>query len=278
MRTDRIDFLDLQFDRLTFSQVKSRLRAATAESPYGYIVTPNVDHLVRVHRDPELRSLYDAAQLCLCDSRILRLLARLSGIDLPLVAGSDLSAALFHGVIKPGDRIAVIGATPPFLARLRKRFPDIELLHHAPPMGLRTNTAARRKAAAFLASSNARFGFITVGSPQQEMIAHEAGQLRGASGTAMCVGAGLEFLTSDQKRAPRQLQRLGLEWAHRLATNPRRLWRRYLVDGPRIFSIYVAWLLRGRRRWWAAAGATIAAAVVITVIVRTTNSTPPPTN
>jgi len=267
MRTNRVEFLDLQFDRLPFSQVEDRLRAVTADTPYGYIVTPNVDHMVRLSSAPELRPLYNSADLCLCDSRILRFLARLTGIDLPLVAGSDLSASLFDGVIQPGDRIAIVGATPAFLDRLRARYPDVEFLHHVPPMGLRTNAEARSEAAAFLASVKARFGFVTVGSPQQEMIAREAGQTPGAGGVALCVGAGLEFITGDQKRAPRQLQLLGLEWAHRLATNPRRLWRRYLVEGPRIFAIYLAWVTRGRRKWWAAAGGALVAAILLAVVL-----------
>src|SRR5437868_2936707 len=268
MPTDRADFLDLQFDRLTFRQVKGRLRSVTAETPFGYIVTPNVDHIVRLHREPELRPLYEAALLCLCDSRVLRLLARLSGIDLPLVAGSDLSASLFDEVIEPGDRITVVGATPAFLDRLRARYTGVEILHHSPPMGLRGNAEARSEAAAFLASAKARFGFITVGSPQQEMIANEAREMPGAGGVILCVGAGLEFLTGDQQRAPRPLQRLGLEWAHRLATNPRRLWRRYLVEGPRIFPIYLGWILRGRRNRWSLAGALLVAAVGLFLIVR----------
>ena len=73
MHTDRAEFLDLQFDRLTFNQVKKRLRAATTATSYGYIVTPNVDHMVRLKREPELRPLYEGATLCLCDSRVLRL-------------------------------------------------------------------------------------------------------------------------------------------------------------------------------------------------------------
>src|SRR5438445_13120035 len=90
MRTDRVDFLDLRFDRLTFRQVKGRLRTVNAATPYAYVVTPNVDHIVRLHREPKLRELYEGADLCLCDSRILRLLARVSSIKLPLVAGSEL--------------------------------------------------------------------------------------------------------------------------------------------------------------------------------------------
>jgi exopolysaccharide biosynthesis WecB/TagA/CpsF family protein len=267
MRTDRIGFLDLKFDRLAFKQVKGRLRAVTSKTPYGYIVTPNVDHVVRLNRDPTLGPLYEDADLCLCDSRILRLLARLSGIDLPLVAGSDLSDSIFNHVLKPGDTIAVIGANADLLERLSARFPDVNLVHHVAPMGLRHDAKARRKAAAFLASANARFTFITVGSPQQEMIAREAGGFSGASGVALCVGAGLEFLTGDQKRAPRPLRLMGLEWTHRLATNPRRLWRRYLVDGPRILPIYLRWSGRERWTWWAA-GAVVVAVVLLAAIVR----------
>lgn len=270
MHTNRVEFLDVEFDRLTFNQVEGRLRAVTPDTPYVYVVTPNVDHIVRLQREPALRSLYERAGLCLCDSRILRLLARIAGINLPLIAGSDLSASLFDHVIMPGDRIAVIGATPAFLDRLRARFADVEFVHHVPPMGLRNNAKARREAAAFLATANARFTFVTVGSPQQEMIASEAADIPGAGGVALCVGAGLEFLTGDQKRAPAQLQRLGLEWAHRLATNPRRLWRRYLVEGPRIFPIFIGWALRGRRKWWAVAGTALVAIAFVAAIVRGT--------
>jgi exopolysaccharide biosynthesis WecB/TagA/CpsF family protein len=250
MRTDSVDFLDVRFDCLSFREVLRRLGAVTSATPYGYVVTPNVDHIVRLHREPALRTFYQGANLCLCDSRVLRLLARLSGLKMTLVAGSDLAAALFRDVVRPGDTIAIVGATPDFLERIRTKFPGVKFVQHVPPMGLRNDVEARHRAAAFLASADARFGFITVGSPQQEMIANEARGLAGAKGVSLCVGAGLEFLTGEQKRAPRLFQRLGLEWAHRLATNPRRLWRRYLVEGPAIFPIYVRWVAgRGRKAW-----------------------------
>lgn len=254
MPTDRINFLDLSFDRLTFEDVKDRLQSVDAATPYAYVVTPNVHHVVQVHGDPILRELYDDATLCVCDSRILRLLARLCGIQLPLIAGSDLVEALFADVIRPGENVAVIGGTDAFIGRLQARFPHFNFLHHDPPMGLRHNLDARRSAAAFIAATNARFAFVAVGTPQQEMIAWEARKLSGASGVTLCIGAGIDFLTGDQTRAPRFLRLLGLEWAHRLATNPRRLWRRYLVDGLKIVPIYIRWRARrGRKTWRAAA-------------------------
>lgn len=247
MSNNRINFLDLNFDQLTFEDIKHRLQSADARTPYAYVVTPNVNHVVQLRRDPSLLSLYNDATFCVCDSRILRILARLSGIRLPLITGSDLVETLFMEVIRPGEKIALVGGTGEFLGQLRAKFPHFDFLHHEPPMGLRRNLDARRSAAAFIAISNARFAFIAVGMPQQEMIAWEARQLPNATGVALCIGAGLEFLTGEQRRAPRFLRALNLEWAHRLATNPRRLWRRYLGDGLKILPIYFRWLGRSRR-------------------------------
>src|SRR5437764_5253080 len=130
MHTDRINFLDLHFDRLTFQQVKRRLQAATSATPYGYVVTPNVDHMVRIHREPRLKEIYQQAMLCVCDSRILRSLARLRGVRLPLVPGSDLAAAILRDLVQPGDRIAIVGGNPKTLERLRTKYADIEFQHH----------------------------------------------------------------------------------------------------------------------------------------------------
>ena len=236
---ERIKFCGVEFDALSVKAVMGRLAAVTHQSPFGYVVTPNVDHVVMIDRDETLKGLYEKAAICLCDSRILRQLARFAGVRLSLVTGSDLTRLLFVHVIRPGDRIAIIGGDDKLLASLRASYPQMELVHHGPPAGLRTNLAARRAAASFIASSNARFTFLAVGAPQQEMIAAETLNHPQATGMALCVGASLEFLTGQQRRAPKLMQRLSLEWLHRLASNPRRLWRRYLVDDIRIVPIFL---------------------------------------
>lgn len=272
MRTDRINFLDLHFDTLAFGDVTARLQAVTPSTSYGYIVTPNVDHVVMFHRDAGLRGIYEASDLCVCDSRVLQFLARIRGINLSLVPGSDLTAALFSEVVEPGNRIAVVGGSPETINRLRSRYPEIEFLHHQPPMGLLGNPAARRAAASFVASANARFALIAVGSPQQELIAKEIRSHPGAGGFALCIGAGLDFLIGMQKRAPRILRAFGLEWAHRLATNPRRLWRRYLMVGPAIFPIYARWRNPARTNRWPAAALVLLAITGTTAYLTTSRS------
>ena len=245
MPTEACDFLGLRFDLVSKDEVLDRLSRVSADEPYCYVVTPNVDHMVRLHESQDtsraLRPLYDGADLCLCDSRILQLLARLRGVKLPVVPGSELTAMMFERLVRAGDRIAIVGGDDELLGDLRTRYPKVDFIQHCPPMGLRGNPAARHSAAAFIAGSGARFTFIAVGSPQQEMIAAEAREIPGAKGTALCVGASLEFLTGKLKRAPKLAQQLRLEWAHRLLSNPKRMWRRYLVEGPRIFLLTYRW-------------------------------------
>jgi N-acetylglucosaminyldiphosphoundecaprenol N-acetyl-beta-D-mannosaminyltransferase len=240
-----MDYLGLSFEQLDEAAVLELLCERTADKAFAYLVTPNVDHVVRLSkldRDSEERRAYRHAAWRLCDSRVLSLLASLQGIRLPVVPGSDLTRRLFIDVASPGDRVCVIGGCPGDAEKLAMLRRDIEVVQHVPPMDLRGDAAAREAAARMAVDSDSRFILIAVGSPQQELIAAAIKALPEARGTALCVGAAIDFLTGRAARAPRWMQRLSIEWLHRLLGNPRRLWRRYLVDGPRIFKL--AWKFR----------------------------------
>lgn len=237
-----MDFLGLSFDQFDEEAVAEMLRDRRPDAAFAYLVTPNVDHVVRLSKlDPngaEWRA-YIEADWRLCDSRVLSRLAALQGRHLPVVPGSDLTARFLRDIAAPGDRVCLIGGKEGDVSRLASRRPDVDFVQHIPPMGLRTNEPARIAAARFAARSGARFILLAVGSPQQELIAAAIRALPQARGTALCIGASIDFLVGREARAPRWMQRLSLEWLHRLLGDPRRFWRRYLVDGPRIF--WLAW-------------------------------------
>ena len=245
MPTKRERFLDVDFDVMPIDELLAKVASVDAETPLQYVVTPNVDHVVRLHKGrdefPALPEIYSRANYCVCDSKVLALLARWRGLNLPVTVGTDLAELVFERVTRDGDHIAVIGGDAPLLLELQRKFPRLSFAQHLPPMGLTRNPAARRTAAEFIVQEKPRFTFICVGSPQQEMIAAAAAALPGSTGVAFCLGAALEFITGRQRRAPKLARRLGLEWAHRLVTNPRRLWRRYLVEGPAIFLLAYRW-------------------------------------
>lgn len=232
-------FMGLQFSAMPVARVVELLSPmARISEPFKYVVTPNVDHVVRLESDNALRFLYDDADLLLNDSRILETLARRDGLDLPASPGADIVASLLDLDIAPDDPVTVIGTEAEDVEAIRKRFGLTNLYWHEPPMGLRNNPDAIAQAADFMAEHPARYHFLCVGSPQQEMVAHAA-KLRGdVRGIGLCCGASFDFLSGKTARAPKWMREVRLEWLHRMLSEPKRLTKRYLVDGPRILSIW----------------------------------------
>jgi N-acetylglucosaminyldiphosphoundecaprenol N-acetyl-beta-D-mannosaminyltransferase len=231
--------LGLEFEELDTAGALAMLAARPADAPFAYLVTPNADHLVRLERQPDRYGpLYREAAWRLLDSRVVARLAGALGLAAPpVVPGSDLTLRLLSEVVRPGDRIAVLGGTAATVAAVRARFGLHDLLHHDPPMGFDADPAALATAVEFVATARARFTFLCVGSPRQEIVARAVLARGGATGTALCVGASLLFVSGEERRAPAPVQRAGLEWAWRLAQDPKRLARRYLVDDPMILAM-----------------------------------------
>jgi N-acetylglucosaminyldiphosphoundecaprenol N-acetyl-beta-D-mannosaminyltransferase len=236
-------FVGVEFTNLHWDDALARVIAAADAPQYTSVVTPNVDHIVRMDqlgqsaKGVRVSTAIHDADLCLCDSRILARLAHWKGVSLPIVPGSDLTAAIFANNIRPGERIGIIGGDDQTIVELRKSYPAIVVAQHIPPMGMIDDNDAMDAAARFISSADCRFIFVAVGSPQGEILLHRARQLGAKRGVALSIGASIDFLTGRQVRAPRIVQKLGFEWAYRLLSEPKRLWRRYLVDGPRIFGI-----------------------------------------
>lgn len=206
---------------------------------YAYVVTPNVDHLIRFWEDASFRDLYRTAGFVLLDSRFLAYVLRLTaGKRLPACPGSDVTAQLFDRVIAPDDKVVLIGGSVAQAQYLERRYGLRGLRHFNPPMGFIHDPGAVEECLRFIEKESPfRFCLLAVGSPQQELVAR-ALQTRGlARGLALCVGASINFLTGAERRAPPWLQKLGFEWLFRLCRDPMRLARRYLVRGPRIFFL-----------------------------------------
>ena len=246
MTDQTVSFLGLDFQPMPTPDVVARMVAMAGgpngdANPFSYVVTPNVDHMIRLEAEPDLRPLYDGAGLLVNDSRILELLASRDGLGLTVSVGADIVAALFEGEIKADEPVVVIGSTDEDVAKLAEVFGLTHIHRHDAPMGLRHKPDAVQAAADFMAAHPARFHFICVGSPQQEMVALAAKQHGGVTGVGICCGASLDFLSGSTKRAPNWMQRARLEWFHRMLSEPKRLVKRYLVDGPKIFTMWRKW-------------------------------------
>jgi exopolysaccharide biosynthesis WecB/TagA/CpsF family protein len=234
----------VRLHRIAAGEVLERLVGRHPRERFAYVVTPNVDHVVRLQAAaPEVLQAYGTAWLSLCDSAVLSLLSGTVMRRLPVVAGSDLVEALFER-LDPAEPVTVVGADADGVERLRRRFGFARVAHHAPPMGVLHDAGAMQACVDFVLAHPARFAFLAIGSPQQEILAYRVHRTGRGRGVGLCIGSSIRFLTGAERRAPPALRGSGLEWAFRLAQDPRRLWRRYLVQAPRIFPLAVRHALR----------------------------------
>ena len=234
-------FLNSAFDKIGLDIALRRIGERDPASPFAFVVTPNVDHLVRLERDTVLATLYAQAWLTVCDSRILEMIGRMSGEKIDIAPGSDLTARLFDTLVDPAEPITIIGGDRDVIDAVSRRYGLKDVRWHEPPMGLRENRAAIEDCARFVAENPSRFILFCVGSPQQEMIAEACLDRGDCTGLGLCVGASLDFLGGKTRRAPAWMQRTRLEWLHRLLSEPHRMWRRYLVDGPKVLLLWRRW-------------------------------------
>ncbi|HUB24625.1 MAG TPA: WecB/TagA/CpsF family glycosyltransferase [Tepidisphaeraceae bacterium] len=234
-----VRFLGCRFDSGSIEDAVSDV-LAVADGRFRYLVTPNVHHMVKMLDDPAtLKPLYERAWRVFCDSRVLSRLARFGGVHLPVITGSDLTAHMIDRAAKLGLTVALVGPTPVAGAMLEKRYDGLKVALHTPPMGFIASDHEIQKCVDFVVRTRAPLTFLGVGMPQQEILASRIADHPEARGVGLCIGASIDFLTGKQHRAPVWVQRAGLEWLHRLLSDPRRLASRYLIECPRIF--YLVW-------------------------------------
>jgi len=249
MAVATVSLLGLDFDDLDVASAAAWIADRPADAPFGYVVTPNADHLVRLNGDPGLRAVYRKASWCLLDSRVVAGLGRLLRLAVPAVTpGSDLTEHLLRNHVGRDERITIVGLSPAWLPHLIARCGLAPPAHHCPPMGFENDTAAVGAAIAFVRANPARLVFLALGSPRQEYLAAALAADGGITGTGLCIGASLEFLAGARRRAPWWVQRACLEWLFRLAAEPARLFRRYAIDSPAVIALL--WQqARGRGRF-----------------------------
>jgi N-acetylglucosaminyldiphosphoundecaprenol N-acetyl-beta-D-mannosaminyltransferase len=202
-----------------------------------YVVTPNVDHAVMFQTNDKLRQAYAQAALVLADGAPVVVASRLLGRPLPeRVPGSDLAPALFKAASK-GDqplRLFLLGAAPGVAERaaenITTRWQNVEIVGTlSPPLGFERDEAQSEKILAAVAAAHPDLLVVGFGAPKQELwVQAHADRLKAK--VALCIGATIDFLAGEKQRAPRWMRRVGLEWLHRLASEPGRLAKRYLRD------------------------------------------------
>jgi N-acetylglucosaminyldiphosphoundecaprenol N-acetyl-beta-D-mannosaminyltransferase len=199
-----------------------------------YVVTPNVDHAVLFQERADLRDAYSDASLVLADGAPIVLASRVLRRPLPeRVAGSDLVPEIFQAANQP-LRVFLLGAAPGVAelaaARIEAQSQSVNVVGwYSPPLGVENNHLENARILAKIAAVRPDLLIVGFGAPKQELWVHAHRHALQAK-VALCAGATIDFLAGNRERSPVWMRRAGLEWLHRLGTEPRRLATRYARD------------------------------------------------
>jgi N-acetylglucosaminyldiphosphoundecaprenol N-acetyl-beta-D-mannosaminyltransferase len=227
----------LNISRLSESQVIEAILARGAPLTPGtphLIVTPNMNHVARLQSSSEFASLYERAGLILADGwPVVRLAKSLGAGISSRSTGSGITHTLAH-TSGGGRRIFLVGgSTPSSLAAASEVFRDNGWLVESEqaPVGWLGSVDNVRALADRVAAFEADVVLLGVGSPLQERVAVSLLDAEGVTAVLMGVGASIDFVAGEEaRRAPKWMQRVGIEWLHRILTDPARLLKRYVSD------------------------------------------------
>ena len=236
VRLPTVDIHGVRLHAVREAEVIRHLLDELAVGRGGVVVTPNLDHLRRCVRDLHFGALVAEADVVVPDGMPLVWASRLQGTPLPeRVAGSNLISSLSAAAAERGRSIFLLGGaegTAQGAAEvLAQRHPDLRLVGtFCPRIGFEKHPKQMAEIAQMLVEAAPDIVYVALGSPKQE---HLIAKLRPSLPGAWWLGVGVSFsfLTGHVRRAPIWMQRAGIEWAHRLGQEPRRMFKRYVVHG-----------------------------------------------
>jgi len=231
---ERISLMGMSIDKLTEAQAIAHILSALAAGHGGVVITPNLDHVRQYVNFAEVRQLYSQADLVLADGMPVIWASRLQRTALPgRIPGSGLIHTLTAAAAEQQRSIFLLGGNPgaaeSAAAIFARRHPALRIAGFAcPPVGFEKDPAAMDALIRTLVAANPDIIYVGLGFPKQERV---AALLRPHLPKAWFLGIGISFsfVAGEVKRAPSWLQKIGLEWMHRLAQEPRRLFKRYIV-------------------------------------------------
>jgi N-acetylglucosaminyldiphosphoundecaprenol N-acetyl-beta-D-mannosaminyltransferase len=222
--------------QVTQAEAIDHVMASLAAGVGGWVLTPNLDIHRRLCRDSSFSDLCQGATLRLADGMPLIWASRLRATPLPeRVAGSDLMVPLATRAAREGRSVFLLGGNPGAAdgaaAKLLEQSPDLRIAGtECPPFGFEGDEIYLERVRARLLGASPDIIFVGLGSPKQERLIRDLRELLPRA-WFLGVGITLSFVAGEVRRAPVWMRRCGLEWSHRLIQEPRRLGRRYLVDG-----------------------------------------------
>lgn len=229
---EKVKILNVDIDNVTESEVLENLKQ-------GVVFTPNVDHLLLLKNDPDFLKVYETADYKLCDSKILCYVSKFLGTPIKeKLSGSDFFPA-FCRYHKDNEEVKIflLGAKEGVALQAQENINakigrKIIVGAHSPSFGFEKNEQECQEIIEIIKKSGATVLAVGVGAPKQEKWIHQYKDQLPNIDIFFAIGATIDFEAGNKKRAPKWVTEIGLEWLHRLLSEPKRLWKRYLIGGP----------------------------------------------
>lgn len=242
INTNRIPFLNTYVDNLTFEEAKACVDQLINQEGYHYVVTPNSDNIIKMQDDPELKTISENADLILTDGQIVVNISKRTKYPIKeRVCMTDFVWDVFDLATEKNYSVFLLGGKEDVLKeatnKIKEKYPLLRILDtYSPPLGFEKDAEELKYVNKRIRDSKANILIVFLGCPKQEkFIAANRDQYQVPISFTM--GGCVDFIAGNVKRAPKWMQRVGLEWFFRFIQEPRRLFKRYFVDDIRIFKL-----------------------------------------
>jgi exopolysaccharide biosynthesis WecB/TagA/CpsF family protein len=232
----------IQIDNLSQEEALGKIRVLLEKKRFGYIVTPNAQHINILQKDQDFKKIYDDACLVLADGMSIVFALRILGYPLKeKCSGADMFGDIIRLAAELDRNLFILGGAEgseeKAVTRAKQIHPRLRIQSYSPRRGFELDPAASRSIIQRITDFNTDVLFICVGSPKSEKWIYRNQESLGEC-LVFPLGDSLNFYAGSKKRAPRWMRDSGLEWLYRLAREPLRLWRRYLIGNVTFVGIF----------------------------------------
>ena len=234
--------LNTYINNVTMSETVTAIEQMIENNKKSYVVAVNVDVVMKIENDPDLKQIVDEADMVLIDGKPLVWISKLQGKPLKAkISGSDLVPILCEVAAQKKYTIFIIGGKDGIAKqakqKLETRLPEIQIVGtYAPPFGFEKDEKELDKINQMISDVHPDLLIVCFGCPKQEKWIYENISKYDAK-VSVCAGATVDFLAGNVNRAPRWMSEHGLEWFYRFLQEPKRMFKRYFVDDVKIIGL-----------------------------------------
>ena len=238
----RIKFMNTDIDNLTMAETLNEIDKLIQKKNCSYVVTPNVDHIVRLEKDEELQKVYKNASLILTDGKPLIWISKWYKTPIKeKISGSDLFPRVCQLAANKNYTMYLLGAAEGVAdtaaRNLMKKYPGLNIVGtYSPPFGFEKNEQEMNKIKTQIQDVHPDILIVGLGCPKQEKFMYYNCKELGVP-ISFGLGASIDFEAGNIKRAPKWMSNHGLEWLYRFSKEPKRLFKRYFVNDLKIIQV-----------------------------------------